>query len=182
MEIANSVAGYRKHAMEGIARAKEQLGNPNAPIWQTMQSITGLQKLIEYDPDDLIAFVRMREFDYVTRLLFLASEYNSLVAGFEAYSERRDQLYSMMTPVTMEGLVGTVVLDEEGARRLRPLIATVDDMGAQMLFALDQVYDLTVTAIMDFGPKARQYFEDPTFPVPSLVRPDIDQQSASRPQ
>lgn len=75
----------------------------------------------------------------------------------------------MITPEIMKGLVGSVELDQQQMRRLRPYIATVQDLAEQTQTNVKEVFEMAKKVIAEFGPIVRRYFDDPTFPIPGVA-------------
>ncbi len=168
IELMNAAAGYHLQMERYIEESKKQLGE-FVELWRAMRSFVGRAKEISIESDDLIAFIRAREFTYLSQILFLASRYNAMIDGVEAYGSRRDQLMEMITPVAMKGLVGSIEVNEQEMRRLRPYIATVQDLAEQTRTNVTEVFEMAKKVTAEFGPIVRRYFNDPKFPVPGIA-------------
>jgi hypothetical protein len=165
MELMNAVAGYYIQTEKCIEMARTAIGG-EVELWRAMRSFAGKPKEIIIDADDLTAFARAREFTYLTKLLFLVSRYNCMIYGVEAYGKRRDELMAMITPTEMNGLVGSITMNDMEMRRLAPYIATVHNLALQARSDIKDVYDSALAILDDFGPIVRKYFDDPKFPIP----------------
>jgi hypothetical protein len=172
MQLANAIAGYHHYAERGIEQAKIAMGDPEIETWLVMRSFAGKATEINIDADDLIAFTRAREFDFVTRILYLVSIYTSMIYGVESYGKRRDELLNMITPDQMEGLIGHITTSKDEFRHLAPYIATVSDLAEQARVQMKEVYDLCLQVLDEFGPIVRRYFDDPKFPIPGRAPGD----------
>lgn len=168
MELVNAAAGYHFQVEKEISEAKRQTGK-DYEAWQVMVARVGRPHEVYITADDLIAFTRSRKFDYVTDLLHLVSQYNSMIFGFEAYSKRRDELNSMLTPDRIDGRVGSMAATPEQMLKIAPYVIGVRDVADSLRQEAKEVYETSAVLAQRFGPIVRSYFNDPKFPVPSLI-------------
>lgn len=166
MELVNSAAGYHLGIEKEILMARQTLRNEQADTWLVMRPFLGRPKEININPDDLVAFIKAREFDFVSRFFFLITCYNTMIYAVEDYGIRREKLMSKLTPTKMTGVVGTIEMNEEAYRQLAPDIASMCEIADQTRDQMKVVYDAAIKVMADFGPIVRAYFKDPKFLVP----------------
>ncbi len=169
IQLTNAVAGYHQGIEQCIKDGKAKLGE-HFQLWSAMKSFVGGSTNIPFDVDDMIAFMRAREFRFVSKFILLLSRFNSLESGLDAYRQERDKLLAMLTPQQMDGLFGMVHLTEQEKRQLAPHIAAVNDLAEQVRVHVKDVFDLALEVTNQFGPIARRYFDDPEFPIPAPVK------------
>ena len=83
MELADAAAGYHKIIERQMAAAMADNGGREPDPWLVMLPQIGKPQEIHLTADDLVAFVRSRRFDYLTKILQLFSQYNSMIYGVE---------------------------------------------------------------------------------------------------
>ena len=171
MQFGNAIAGYR-HQIEGsIAEAEAEMGVPlpDEHLWQGMLPIAGGESsFVHFDADDLLAFVQAKALDYVSRLILASDRFNGFVHGVAAYSRKREELTAMYS-ADMDGQIGTAEMSVDEYRRLLPYITVVNHLARQVREDSQALYDEVAKLIVEFGPIVKRYFDDPTFPAPSLT-------------
>ncbi|OYW03318.1 MAG: hypothetical protein B7Z58_03865 [Acidiphilium sp. 37-64-53] len=164
MEIMNAAAGYHLAAERSIA------DNNASEVWLTMQAFSGKAKDITFESNELVAFWKGRQFEYITRIEFLINSYNSMIYSVEEYGMQRNNLMNKLKPDTMQGLVGRVFLTEEQLRNLNPEISAVRDLAMKVRDAMKDVHEQAAAAVDDFKSIVRKYFGDSNFPVPVRMK------------
>ena len=167
MRLVNATAGYRNQIKASLVDADARLPT-GTPLCFRLKSSHGAFEEIELSPDDLLIFIKSRNVGFVGRLLFAVSRYRALCGALDYYANQRDGLLARIVPAEMTGLIGTMMLSKDEERILSPHIASVSDLGEQLILDLDEVFELSTDACREFGKLARAYFGDPTFPIPSV--------------
>jgi|HubBroStandDraft_6_1064221.scaffolds.fasta_scaffold86222_3 hypothetical protein len=180
MKLVNSIAGYHMVNERTLAKIPKQ-HQQSLEIWITLLPQIGKPQEIHIEPDDLIAFTKSREFSFVTDLLGLCSQYNSMIYGVEAYGIRRDRLMERLTPEMMDRYFEGASWDDPKLRPLMPEIFAVRDLGDAIRAETKSLYEEALKVQPQFGPIVRKYFDDPHFPIPGIVPgaiPQTDSQQA----
>ena len=177
MALTNAAAGYHFSIERQIEIWAKNNGGKEPPVWLVMLPQIGKPPEINIDADDLIAFTRARNFDYVTEVLGLFSQYNSMIYGVEGYSIRREALMEQIPPdeviglaEAMTGLVGRVAIPDDEFKRLAPKIASVSMLADHLRQEVKTIYEQSLNVVDKFGPIVRAYFKDPKFPIPGVIK------------
>jgi gas vesicle protein len=166
MELVNAAAGYHFQIEREVAEAKQQFPDKELETWQTMVPRVGRPHEVHISADDLIAFTKARNFEYVTDLLHLVSQYNSMIYGFQEYSKRRDDLTAMLTPDTINGALGSGDFDPAQMLKVQPYLIGVRRVADQLREEAKEIYEAGVSLCPRFRDTVRAYFDDPKFPYP----------------
>lgn len=172
LELLNFTAGYHNAIEKGVREAESRVGNGNFEIWQAIKSFSGSFEKLNIDPDDLIVFWQAKEFIYISKILFIFSDFSAMVAGAEIYSKRREKFLERLVPDTMTGLTGHLSPSPEQIKILAPEVAVLNDLASQMRNHNRDLYNRAVQIVKDFKPIVRKYFDDPKFPVPETIKSD----------
>jgi hypothetical protein len=174
MEIVNAAAGYHFQIEREISAAKLQHPGREFETWQIMVARVGKPHDVHIGADDLVAFIKSRNFDFVTDLLHLVSLYNSMIFGFEAYSERREELNSLLAPDELNGAMGSKFLTYDELMKVQPYLIGVKNVADHLRKEAKEVYDGAVALVDRFGPIVKTYFNDPKFPIPAIIKNEKD--------
>ena len=170
MELADEAAGYHLQIEREFQIYRDgHDGQQPDDDWLAMRPLVGKPKEINVTADDLVILVRSRNFDHLTKLMHLFSLYNSMIYGIEGYSARREALMEKITPEELVGIHGKVAMHPKQFAELLPKIITASTLAKQIRKEASEVFDLAIEVIKEFGPIAKAYFNDPKFPIPSVI-------------
>lgn len=134
-------------------------------LWQKVMPMTGFTSdLVRFEADEVLVFVS-RDAEYLNDLLLAAERYNALQSSFVTYGERRTLLTDQLPVQQMQGQQGTTNLTPEEAARFQPKVVELESLVEQLRAMALSDYIQTLSLAERFGPKARNYLDDPTFPV-----------------
>jgi len=168
MELVNSIAGYHFNMERTIKAGTEDAGDAPVETWMVLLPQIGKPQEVHIDPDELIAFTRSREFDFVTELLRLCSRHNSAIYGVEAYGNRREALMAMITPEIMDQIVSGGAWQHAELRPLMPYILPIRMLADQIREEAKSLYADAIKLQPSFRPTIQKYFSDPKFPFPGF--------------
>ena len=151
VSLVNGAAGYHLQIERELIEAKTHTGRHMAP-WQVMTPRIGKPFEIEIIADDLVVFIKSRNFDYVSEVLHVVSLYNSMIYGFVGYSERRERLGEHMTLDDLNGLLGGANLGREQYLRVAPYLLPVIQLAEHLRREAKEVYEAATRIGREFRP------------------------------
>jgi gas vesicle protein len=146
----------------------------NEEIWAKLQPIVAFDDvLVELDPVELVLFFRMRDYDYLQRIILLHESYKQLERGFKEYSKRRQDLTLEISSKNV-GSVGEGRFSSDvslaDAPRITMLIFELERFIIKLRVSAKDQYNDGIAFGNAYGPKFRAHFYDPAFPVLQLTK------------
>jgi hypothetical protein len=168
--IVNQVLGFQRQLRLSIRPPSPE--DTQDHLSARLQPIMGVTRETErIDPRALSILTRAGDFEFITCLMELVDHHAILCDLLIEYARKREELYARITPVAMDGLVGTVQFEDEAELLaiLAPL-RTLDDLARQLLECAESAARRAIEINGRLSPLLKQATGAKKFPTTS--RPD----------
>jgi hypothetical protein len=122
-EVVSSLAALHHQIENGISAA--EAAGIGGPLWSKMQPMVGLEKRINFDPEEIAILLPLKLNETINSLFVLDDQHNSFAAAMEIYSQKRTA-FGEKFGATMTGSVGVTEMTIEQHTLAGLLIAEMD--------------------------------------------------------
>lgn len=167
VRIVNGIENIHRH-IEELIKESENANPTGMELWQRILPIVGIEKDEWYfETEDVAIFVSAKKFDFFNDILLLSHRYTSLKIALQYYGDSRSRLTDEL-PSQMEGQIGHAYLSPAEMDRFRPRAVQLETLAVQIRTTARDDWDFAKKVASQFGPIAREYFKDSSFPTLSI--------------
>lgn len=168
MKIANDTDFLIRHFDSAMDLNDNR--NSMTGLWTYIVPVVGLEnRHSSVEPDELALFLSIKEYDYAQELLHLFEEFSSMIDGFNAYCERREQLTIQIS--ALEGGVSEIAAERitsdiksTDLKQFEPIMITLDQLVVNLIEKSTKQMQNVHKVIEKFSPLMKVYFSDAEFP------------------
>lgn len=137
-QIYSNAVAVKRHLDTSFAEAEKE-GAPYLCV--LVRPLNRLSGPVEFPVDELWTLVQVGGHVLINRVSSLDHAHNSVMDVMDQYRLVRDEVWSHITPESMEGTVGTVAMTPEDLKKLRPRFAELDFMLTQISPIVNSLVD-----------------------------------------
>lgn len=117
---------------EGFIEAQKQSMNPGSYI----RAISNMPPRLEFAPEEMALILSLGDDSTANQLMAMDVGHNSIISSQDMYNSFRGKLEdSLPGAVMVEGTLGTTEIDETIKLKIAPIVASLDDLAAEILSA-----------------------------------------------
>ena len=164
-EIVSSLAALHHQTEDHIASAEKQ--GIQGPLWSKMLPMVGLEKRINFDPEEIAILLPLKINETINSLFMLDDQHNSIMATMELYSRKRAAFGERFGAFINENNVGTTDFTQEQLQMASPMIAELDALAKSIRAGAKEYFGEAVKIFEALASSLRSHFVD--FPVFQVV-------------
>jgi hypothetical protein len=175
IRLTNGLRGLLNHISDCRVSAEEKGINLEIPVAYLYAVEIDPSNFIQFDVDELAVFVEARHTEFLSRIIMLGDNYNSLMGGMRQYGRLRNEFIEQF-PVLIENEADAPHLTEEERLKYAPQFANLNSLAKSIMDGAAEDFEEANSIIAKYGRVVRTYFGDPAFPVPvpEDVPPDAE--------
>lgn len=144
IKIYSDFSVMRNYLSEAFNRAKAS--NPPQEAWQTLLPLANLTDPVHFSPEEMSMLLSLKDDDCFNAVMSLDAVHNAALQSFVTYRDMR-RAFTNALPSDAEGVVGTIRLDREQLRHLRPKMIELNSLAQTMLTNISRESDEAAIAL-----------------------------------